>query len=73
MLVFIAGAISTGARVARYNALRKSSAMPPANLPMMFAVAGATSSSADVRGQRDVLDVGVGARRPLRRDDAALA
>ena len=28
---------------------------------MMFAVAGATSSSADVGRERDVLDVGVGA------------
>ena len=62
MLVFIAGAISTGARVARYNALRKSSAMPAANLPMMLAVAGATSSRRDVGRERDVLDVGVGAR-----------
>ncbi len=35
----------TGAFVARYSELRKSSAMPAANLPMMFAVAGATSSS----------------------------
>ncbi len=46
MFVFIAGAMSTGARVARYIELRKSSAMPLANLPMMFAVAGATTSSA---------------------------
>ena len=46
MFVFMAGAISTGARVARYSELRKSSAMPLANLPMTFAVAGATSSSA---------------------------
>ena len=30
-----------------------------ANLPMTFAVAGATSSKADARGERDVLDVGV--------------
>ena len=45
MFVFMAGAISTGARVARYSELRKSSAMPCANLPMMLAVAGATSSS----------------------------
>ena len=46
MFVFIAGAISTGARVARYSELRKSSAMPLANLPMTLAVAGATSSRA---------------------------
>ena len=39
--------------------------MPLANLPIMFAVAGATSSSADVGRQRDVLDVGVGAAREL--------
>ena len=45
MFVFMAGAISTGARVARYNELRKSSAMPCANLPMMLAVAGATRRS----------------------------
>ena len=38
--------MSTGARVARYSEVRKSSAMPLANLPMMLAVAGATSSSA---------------------------
>jgi hypothetical protein len=43
MLVFIAGAINTGARVAVYSVERKSSAIPFANLPMMFAVAGATS------------------------------
>ena len=42
--VFIAGATSTGARVAMYSVDRKSSAMPLANLPMMLAVAGATSS-----------------------------
>ena len=35
--------------------------MPLANLPMMFAVAGATSSRAMSVGERDVLDVGVGA------------
>ena len=46
MFVFIAGATSTGAFVARYNDVRKSSAMPLANLPMTFAVHGATSSSA---------------------------
>ena len=39
--------------------------MPLANLPMMLAVAGATSSSAADRGERDVLDVGVGAGLPL--------
>ena len=46
MLLFIAGARSTGAIVARYNDVRKSSAMPLANLPITFAVHGATSSSA---------------------------
>ena len=45
MLVFMAGAMSTGARVARYSDVRKSSAIPPANLPITFAVAGATSRS----------------------------
>ena len=40
----MAGATSTGARVAVYSVDRKSSAIPFANLPMMFAVAGATSS-----------------------------
>ena len=43
MCVFIAGAISTGAFVARYSEVRKSSAIPLANFPMMLAVAGATS------------------------------
>jgi len=46
MLLFIAGASRTGACVARYNELRKSSAIPWANLPITFAVQGATSSSA---------------------------
>ncbi len=36
--------MSTGAFVARYSDVRKSSAMPLANLPMMLAVAGATMS-----------------------------
>ena len=36
MLTFMAGAITTGAEVARYNVVRKSSAMPRANLAMMF-------------------------------------
>ena len=40
----MAGATSTGARVAMKRVDRKSSAMPFANLPMMLAVAGATSS-----------------------------
>ena len=44
MLVFIAGAISTGALVAMNNDDRKSSARPLANLPTVLAVAGATSS-----------------------------
>ena len=44
MFVFIAGATSTGAFVARYSDVRKSSAMPLANLPRMLAVAGATMS-----------------------------
>ena len=69
MFVFIAGASSTGAFVARYSELRKSSAMPLANLPMTLAVHGATSSSAMPIGDRDVLDVGVHPRLPLRRDD----
>ena len=42
--------------------------MPLANLPMTLAVHGATSSSAMPIGDRDVLDVGVHARAPLRRD-----
>ena len=71
MLVFIAGAISTGARVARYSEVRKSSAMPLANLPMMFAVAGATSSRSIVGRERDVLDVGVRARLELVGDHPA--
>ena len=44
MLVFMAGASNTGAVVARYSDDRKSSAMPCANLPIVFAVAGTTSS-----------------------------
>ncbi len=48
MFVFIAGAINTGAVVARYSDDRKSSAMPLANLPMTLAVAGATSSRSAV-------------------------
>ena len=43
--------------------------MPLANLPRMFAVAGRHEQQVDGRGQRDVLDVGVGAGRPLARDD----
>ena len=46
MLLFMAGAMSTGARVARYMDERKSSAMPLASLPITLAVAGATISSA---------------------------
>ena len=48
MFVFMAGAMSTGAVVARYSDDRKSSAMPFASLPMTSAVAGATSSSSIV-------------------------
>ena len=44
MLVFIAGASSTGALVAMNSDERKSSARPLANLPTVLAVAGATSS-----------------------------
>ncbi len=44
MFTFIAGARSTGAFVARYSDVRKSSAMPFANLPITLAVHGATSS-----------------------------
>ena len=47
--------------------------MPLANLPMMLAVAGATSSRSMRRGERDVLDVGVGARLELVGDHAAAA
>ena len=43
--------------------------MPLANLPMMFAVAGATSSRPMLGRQRDVLDVGVRAARELIGDD----
>ena len=46
MFVFIAGASSTGALVARNRELRKSSARPWANLAMTLAVHGATSSRA---------------------------
>src|SRR5262245_25637083 len=44
MLTFMAGATRTGARVAVYSVDSESSAMPRANLPSVFAVAGATSS-----------------------------
>ncbi len=47
MWVFIAGASSTGAVVARKSELRKSSARPWASLPMVLAVAGTTSSRSD--------------------------
>ena len=47
--------------------------MPLANLPMTFAVAGRDEQQRDVRGERDVLDVGVRARRALIGDDAAAA
>ncbi len=43
ILTFMAGATSTGASVARYMVVRKSSAMPWANLARMLAVAGATT------------------------------
>ena len=46
MASFMAGAMSTAARVARKRVDRKSSATPPANLPMTLAVAGATQRSA---------------------------
>ncbi len=41
----MAGATRTGAVVARYMVVRKSSAMPWANLARMLAVAGATTSA----------------------------
>ena len=44
MLVFMAGAKSTGTLVAMTMVVRKSSAMPLAILPMMLAVAGAITS-----------------------------
>ena len=44
--------------------------MPLANLPMMLAVAGAIEQQIDRRRERDVLDVGVGARLELVGDDA---
>ena len=44
MLSFIAGAMTTGALVARTMQLSRSSAMPHAILAMAFAVAGAIST-----------------------------
>ena len=41
MLLFMAGAMSTGAVVAMTIVVRKLSAIPPATLPIVFAVAGA--------------------------------
>jgi len=43
MFTFMAGATSTSAVVARNSVLSASSAIPRANLPSVFAVAGATS------------------------------
>ena len=71
MLVFIAGAISTGAVVARYSDERKSSAMPLANLPIDVGGRRRHQQQIDGRGERDVLDVGVGARLPLIGDHLA--
>src|SRR5579883_1029285 len=45
IFTFIAGATITGAVVARYIVVRKSSAIPCANLARMLAVAGATTSA----------------------------
>ena len=45
MLTFMAGATSTGAFVAVYRVQSASSAIPRASLPMVLAVAGATSRS----------------------------
>ena len=45
MFTFMAGATITGAVVARYSVVRKSSAIPCANLARMLAVAGATTSA----------------------------
>ena len=61
MLLFIAGASTTGAVVARYIEVRKSSAMPCANLPSVLAVAGGDQQQVDARGDGDVLDLRVGA------------
>ena len=71
MLVFIAGASSTGARVARYSELRKSSARPLANLPMTYGGGRRHEQERDVGRERDVLDRGVGAARELIGDDGA--
>ena len=70
MFVFMAGAMSTGAFVARYSDVRKSSAMPLANFPRMFAVAGATMQQIDARRNGDVLDIGVRAGLELAREHA---
>ncbi len=48
IVVFIAGATTTGALHARYVVERKSSATPLANLAMMLAVAGATRKRSTV-------------------------
>ena len=51
MRTFMAGASSTGQVTAVYRVDRKSSATPPANLPRMSAVAGATSSRSPQRAR----------------------
>ena len=59
MLTFMAGATITGAVVARYNVLRKSSLIPRLNLARMSAVAGATRYDA-LRGDLASFPVGPG-------------
>jgi hypothetical protein len=52
MCTFMAGATTTGARVARRTVVSRSSAMPAAILPMTSAVAGATTSTSAVSASR---------------------
>jgi hypothetical protein len=52
MCTFIAGATTTGARVASSTVVSRSSAMPCAILASTFAVAGATSTTSAVSASR---------------------
>ena len=58
ILEFIAGAKRTGALAAIITVVRRSSAMPDATFPMIFAVAGATTirSAFSARSMCDIFD-----------------
>ena len=56
MRVFMAGAMTTGAVTARWNVVRKSSAIPAASCAMQSAVAGATRNRVDGLGDKNVIE-----------------